>query len=181
MNKVIKRTICGIVTIALILGLVPNMGEVKEVQAAGYNASAALVYASQHWNDQDGSLCAEFVSNCLRAGGVEAWSKNVDNMYSALKNTGIGQVFELSRNGATIPIGGANSGKVSPGDVLIFQCGGAAYGCGYSHSTGYVHTALVGTSDDGYVHIYQHAEARNNVKCSMNYCYLGKKNSIAHV
>lgn len=34
MNRVMKRIICGIVTIALVLSLIPNMGEVKEVKAS---------------------------------------------------------------------------------------------------------------------------------------------------
>ena len=181
MKKIVKRIVCGIVMIAMILSLVPKMGKVKEVEAAGYNASAALAYASGHWNDGVG-MCAQFVSNCLSAGGCSAWSANVDNLFDALKRSGMGNVYELCRNGnASIPTGGANAGKVSPGDVLIFQCGGRANGCSYSHSTGYVHTALVGTFSDGLVHIYQHSSARNNETCYMNYCYLGEKNSIAHV
>jgi hypothetical protein len=33
-----------------------------------YNPTAAIEYAKIHWDDGKG-LCAEFVSDCLRAGG----------------------------------------------------------------------------------------------------------------
>ena len=39
MSKVLRRTICGILTIALVLALVPNLGKVKSVEAAGINTA----------------------------------------------------------------------------------------------------------------------------------------------
>ena len=85
MSKVLKRAICGILTIALVLALVPNLGEVKKVEAAGYNADAAVNYALTYTNNSggndtgsynksytcwSGNDCSNFVSQCLVAGGL---------------------------------------------------------------------------------------------------------------
>jgi len=51
---------------------------------SNYNAAAAVAYADEHWNDGKG-LCAEFVCDCLAAGGViipdKSYFKSVDASY----------------------------------------------------------------------------------------------------
>ena len=53
---------------AMLFSLILCCVFIAPVQAASYDAGAALSYASKHWNDGKG-LCAEFVSDCLKAGG----------------------------------------------------------------------------------------------------------------
>ena len=88
MSKILKKTICGILTMALMLLLISNLGGVKEVEAAvTYNPQKAVAYARQYtcnhgypcgcsynpayYNyNPDGGDCANFVSQCLVAGGL---------------------------------------------------------------------------------------------------------------
>ena len=51
--------------------------------ATSYNVSKSLEYAKNHWNDGVG-LCAEFVSNCLKAGGLSSWSRECTDLYNQL-------------------------------------------------------------------------------------------------
>lgn len=77
---------------ALVFCLVVNMNIFlfsSNVQAAGkYSSSSALSYASGHWNDGVG-LCAEFVSNCLKAGGCSAYSASASALFRQLQSSGI--------------------------------------------------------------------------------------------
>ena len=62
---------CGFVfLLVLTFALLPNLLPCGSAQAAAvYNADNALAYAKAHWNDGKG-ICAEFVSDCVRAGGL---------------------------------------------------------------------------------------------------------------
>ncbi|MBQ2422446.1 MAG: hypothetical protein II286_00655, partial [Clostridia bacterium] len=67
LKKILKRTLSVVLTLCIMLsvfavGILPASAE-------GYDPSAALAYAKAHWNDGKG-LCAEFVRDCLRAGGL---------------------------------------------------------------------------------------------------------------
>lgn len=53
--------------------------------ATSYNASKALNYAKAHWNDGK-ELCAGFVSNCIKAGGLSSWNRECTNLYNQLNN-----------------------------------------------------------------------------------------------
>lgn len=56
--------------------------------AAGYSPSAAISWSGQHCADNDGSECAEFVSNALRAGGhTMCYNTWVPTLDSCLKKT----------------------------------------------------------------------------------------------
>lgn len=56
----------------------------KAKAKTGYNASAAVAYADAHWDDGVG-LCAQFVCDCLEAGGIsipdESYYKTTDASY----------------------------------------------------------------------------------------------------
>ena len=60
-----------VVSVLLVLMMLMSTLAVGTISAsaASYNATAAVEYANAHWNDGVG-LCAEFVSKCLKAGGV---------------------------------------------------------------------------------------------------------------
>ena len=53
----------------MLVGISAIDSETIKVKAAGYDATAAVKFANNHWNDGIG-LCAEFVSRCLNAGGI---------------------------------------------------------------------------------------------------------------
>ena len=42
--------------------------------AIGYDADAALVYAEKTWNNGI-EMCAGYVSNCLKAGGIDVMER----------------------------------------------------------------------------------------------------------
>lgn len=64
--KQARRIICVFLMMVIVLGTMPS---VYVDAVAQYNASSAVAYANSHWDDGVG-LCAQFVSNCLAAGGV---------------------------------------------------------------------------------------------------------------
>ena len=73
---------------ALILALVMIISMLPVATGAGsYNRSKAVAYAKEHWKDEKG-LCAEFVSDCLKAGGSNAWHTGVKGLLDKLKGQG---------------------------------------------------------------------------------------------
>jgi len=73
-----KKSISMIFALSIVLSLV--MGGVSASAASSYNANAAVAYADKKWNDGKG-LCAEFVSDCLAAGGITIPSKSTYYSY----------------------------------------------------------------------------------------------------
>lgn len=121
--------------------------------ATNYNSSAALNYAKAHWNDGKGK-CAEFVSDCIKAGGCGAWSASASVLLNSLKASGMGQLYEINFSaGQTIYMPNYN-GKISAGDPVFYYCSGCTDG------RPYVHTVLCNGSDSsGYMRAYSHNNA----------------------
>ncbi len=129
----------------------------------GYNADAALKYASEHWNDGQG-LCAEFVSKCVQAGGISIKTEYITtNCYNAVSNaTGVqGQVLKLNAAGyATKSLDGD---ILSAGDVVIQWCNTHTYR---------PHILICGGYDSaGYATFYAHNSAKNNQRFRFNVTY----------
>jgi len=58
------------------------------LQASGYSASNAIAWSGQHCGDSDGTQCAEFASNALRAGGhTMCWDAYAPTLDNCLKKT----------------------------------------------------------------------------------------------
>lgn len=72
MKKLLQRRAFTILlTLILAIHLIPlSASAAKPSPTTFYNASAAIEYADKHWNDGYG-LCANFVSACLKAGGID--------------------------------------------------------------------------------------------------------------
>lgn len=127
----------------------PLTGSVATM-ATSYNASSALAYARAHWNDGVG-LCAEFASNCLKAGGVNVFSRVVSSLYNAVKP--LGSANRLTLSGQVCYLS-SNSGKVSAGDPLFYYCAS----CGQ-----WIHATICGgTTSKGTLTEYAHNSAKNN-------------------
>ncbi|CDA92710.1 putative uncharacterized protein [Ruminococcus sp. CAG:563] len=105
--------------------------------AANYNPSAALDYAEDNW-DNGIELCAGFVSNCIRAGGINIMERSVGNLYNALKGT-YGTAYVLKTDGPYIYFED-NAGKLSPGDPVFYYC---------NSCKSFQHAILCGNGDDG--------------------------------
>lgn len=151
-----KRWISMIMAAVMIVMLVPFMPGKKadKVEAAGYNAEAALQYAASHWNDGVG-LCAEFVSRCVQAGGISINTETITtNCYNAVSNaTGVqGQILKLDSSGqATKSLDGD---ILAAGDVVIEWCNTHTYRPHIMICGGY--------NSSGYATYYAHNGARNN-------------------
>lgn len=121
-----------------------------------YNPEAALAYAKKHWNDGKG-LCAEFVSDCLNAGGCSAWNAGCTSLVRLLKSGGYGKLIQLNVDSrGRIPVS-QNKGKVSPGDPIFCYCSHPNHG-----SFNYTHVYLCGyPNSSGYYMGYAHNDAYN--------------------
>lgn len=116
-----KAILAVILAILLCFTYVPT--SVKEVHAANnYNASAALAYASAHWNDGVG-LCAEFVSRCAQAGGLNigTYGYTIDCFEAIESATGV-QRQDLALDSYGHATKALNGNKLAAGDIVIQWC-----------------------------------------------------------
>lgn len=141
------------------------------VQAGNYNAQAALNYAKNHWNDGVG-LCAEFVSNCIKAGGSTAWSRSASDLRGKLLNSGMCVEYVSSTTNGNV-LKSNYKGDAEPGDVIFWKCAAETDG------KPYVHTALFsGWASSGYMKCYAHNSARNDAVINYVKCGYCEKNAI---
>lgn len=149
-----------VVILALLISSCIFVMPQERVKAATYDVNAALAYAQSHWNDGQG-FCAEFVSRCVRAGGINISVKTTTyDCYLAICNaTGLaGQDLRLNSFGyATYA---DNSGILAPGDVVIQWC--------YTHNLR-PHILLCGGYDsNGQATFYAHNKALDNKLYQLN-------------
>ena len=146
---------------ALLLALVIIIASVPCSFAAGsYNRDKAVAYAKAHWNDGKGQ-CAEFVSDCLKAGGCTAWNKTVKPLLDELKGWGtLYTVADGTTNSKNWKLNkSACSFEVKPGDVVFFYC----RTCADAGKSGYCHTAIItGFDSKGNILCAQHNGAMND-------------------
>lgn len=136
-------------------------GHVHAAQA--YDSDAALRYAEKHWNDGVG-LCSEFVSECLKSGGVNAYSISASALHKQLMASGLGHEYEIDlQSDQSIYL--ADHPEIQPGDVVFYYCPG----CVNIDGKPYIHVVLCnGIDAEGYLKAYSHNNANNG---SMRYRY----------
>ncbi len=169
-----KRFLSLILVVALSLSLC-----VTASAAPAYDPAKALEYARNHWNDENNLKlpkrlrevqCAEFVSDCLRVGGLSSWHAHCRNLYNQLTseavNSGIATLHYLQFSNHKIRVAD-NAGKVAPGDVLFWLC---RY-CGPNGTVGIEHTAIVSDVSGEHVRIYAHHEPKNNEEAYVGNCW----------
>lgn len=118
--------------------------------AAGYNPGKALDYAEDNW-DNGIELCAGFVSNCLKAGGINVMERSVGNLFNALKGT-YGTAYVLKTSGPYIYFDD-NKGKLAPGDPVFYYC---------NSCKSFQHAILCGNGDYGMMTDYAHNNAHHD-------------------
>ena len=141
-----------------------------------YDAEAAITFAREHIQNEidqnlpakkctDDWLCAEFVSNCLEAGGVTAYSPSstyLRGMLDAcpLVTTHVAKLengYLLKKN---------VKGEIAPGDVISIYCPYETDGLPY------IHTILfAGWSSDGVALEYAHNSRVFNAAKRHTTCY----------
>ncbi|MBR5179526.1 MAG: RICIN domain-containing protein [Lachnospiraceae bacterium] len=159
-----KRIVAVLMVIIMSAGFMPLFVTSEKVQAAtNYNRDKALEYAAAHWNDGKG-LCAEYVSNCIKAGGISssvAWSKGCTTLITQLKKSGLGSAHEISLKSDMSIKASDYEGILSSGDIIFYYCDG----CVYRDGKPYIHAVLyAGTDSNGYARCYSHNNANNASK-----------------
>ena len=163
MKKIFKSTVSVVLVMLMVFGSMGIVGEknnfidIKASAASSYDPDKAIAYAAANWNNGVG-LCAEFVSNCLTAGGVSIMQKKVSGLESALRTGGYGTLYKLTSSATQwgqVAKMSDNSGKVKVGDPLFTYCSV----CGYTHAV-----ICGGVDSSGYITIYAHNSAKDNKK-----------------
>ena len=150
-KRIIKRVLS--VCLAAVIAVSVTVGGIGVASAATYDPSAAVAYAAAHWNDGKGE-CAEFVRDCLRAGGLTSLTSiNTSGLMNQIINAGYGEKYRLVESSDGKFLMSDNSAILAPGDPIIFYCAT----CGF-----YPHLLLCGTGSGGYVTYYAHNNAANN-------------------
>lgn len=128
------------------------------VYGNGYNAQAALQYAEAHWNDGVG-LCAQFVSECLKAGGLSTYSASGTSLHTQLMQSGLGTEYAINLNSSDRSISMSQyEGKISAGDPVFYYCSS----CESQGKRPYIHTVLCNGADaNGYMKAYAHNAPKN--------------------
>ena len=119
-----KRLLSAFMALVLSISIVPIFNTQTQAASNGYNYKKALAYASKHWNDGKG-LCAEFVSDCLKAGGItDVYETMVVNLYNQLLKKNHGKSYKLTLTGGTrgYVMKSANDNKLKAGDPIFFYC-----------------------------------------------------------
>jgi hypothetical protein len=88
--------------------------------AGSYNRAAAVAYAQANWNNGDGELCQGFVSNSLRAGGINVLGFNVPN------DDWVPDVYQFVWAAKSVPFDEYSPGSTAalracPGDVVVYS------------------------------------------------------------
>ncbi len=105
----------------------------EALSTASYSPAAAVAFAQSHWSDGVGE-CAEFVYDCLHAGGLglaaTAWVPTLVSELSSIR-------YEEHE--------GSGAAAASAGDVVVFSTGGGSAFCGPGPIEGVAcgHTCLV--------------------------------------
>ena len=129
--------------------------------ASGYDRDAALKYAAAHWNVDKEEKCAEFVSNCIHAGGVSkstAWSRGCTSLRRQLLASGMGSEYEIKLKSDMSIKASDYSGILEPGDLIFYYCPTCTDG-------NFIHAVLyAGMDKNGYAKCYSHNNANNASK-----------------
>gem|GEM_PF-1890325 len=159
MIKDVKRTVGTIMLAIMMVMLCPCMFA-KEVKAASYDANKALQYAKDHWNDGNG-LCAEFVSNCVRAGGLGIGvERGTGGCANAVSNASGVPMVDLKLDSRGYATSALDGNILSAGDVVFQYC--------YTHSIG-PHIMICGGYDsEGVATFYAHNGAMNNSRYNLS-------------
>ena len=115
-----RRFLCAVMAIVLCLTLFHPAAPAGRARAAvNYDRTAAVNYARSHWNDDKGQ-CAEFVSDCLNAGGIPVFNINVTYLLNALDAYGTRCHLQIGNDGRYYQAD--NAGIIEIGDPVYVYC-----------------------------------------------------------
>lgn len=160
-----KRLLSLAFAVIFTLGIVPFTSVDSSAADEYYSVSDALKYADQNWDNGVG-LCADFVSKCLQAGGVDVYSSRCVDLYNQLKGE-YGEAYKLTlTNGTSGKISmSANNNKLEKGDPIFYKC---------NYCGDFEHVVICnGENSDGYSQDYAHNKAHNGRKTTYTYNHCG--------
>ena len=146
----VKRWLSSLLCVAMLFSTMSVFGAVPKAKAAGYDGAAAAKWAGQNYRGNYG-LCAEFVSNCLKHGGIDnVYETYVGELYYKLRETGLFTEYRMTLRGKQIHANDAvNAGKISEGDILI------VHNLRDNSKSGYAHASIVQVIEGDRVYIAQ--------------------------
>ncbi len=165
MTNILKRTLAVVMVVLMVLTSVPVSGLVGFIndsfgfsaEAAvnyAYNPDAAITYAKAHYNDGKG-LCAEFVSDCLKAGGFTAvYNVNARNLGRQLQGYGTKITCSGWSSSSCLKASMFN-GQLSKGDIIIWE------NVSGSSSSGHAMLYSGKNNSKGQILVYAHNRAKN--------------------
>ena len=166
------------------------LNEVIERPAGSYNAAVAIDFAIKHTavdiqKGLSGSQCiygwqcAEFGSNCLKAGGgINVYDDHATALHNKLAKLPIIEEFVVPIEDGYVKLANVPAGhEVAAGDLILLYCPYETDG------RPFVHTLLfVGWSPDGLAKVYCHNTRTAGTVSHRIYCYAcHRKMSEAHV
>ena len=112
-----------LVVFATVIVIPTFVTKTKAANNEEYDIGNAITYAEKNWDNGRG-LCAQFVSECLNYGGVDAYGMRVVDLYNELLAKEYGKSYKLTlTNGKNGSIRMSdNEGKVRKGDPIFFVC-----------------------------------------------------------
>ncbi len=147
-NKSLGKKILVLATMILSMS-----SSITAMAKTPYDSNAALAFAADNWNSGKGQ-CAEFVSDCLAAGGIGCWSISSSVLRGQLIDSNLGSEIVLPYSGGTIDVTGYQD-LIQPGSVIFFHCSECT-------SRPFVHTAIIShVSDNGLLYCYAHNSAKD--------------------
>lgn len=166
-----KRILSFVITFCVAVALLPVVAHEALAATYSYDVNAALAYAEAHWNDGKGQ-CAEFVSRCVIAGGLNiSVQDGTGPCYRAIgRTTGLAPVNDANKetdNANNLPnlpalvldssgnAKEASNGKIlQAGDVVIQWC--------YTHHISPHILICGGYNSEGNATFYAHNSALHN-------------------
>lgn len=124
-----------------------------------YNKDLCLEYAAFHFDDGKG-LCAEFVADCLRAGGLNISANECNDLFDELTQTFGYPSYPLEVDADGRISLNKNAVCLSVGDLIIQEC----HNC-----KTFFHVVICGGEYNGYVTYYAHNAAHGNTKNDVFY------------
>lgn len=129
------------------------------ITAYAYNKDLSLKYASEHFDDGKG-LCAEFVTDCLRAGGVDIDANECDSLVKILTEKHGLPLFPLAvEENGKISLS-KNCDRLAIGDIIAQEC---------HECQSFFHVVLVGGDHKDYITYYAHNAAHGNTEKDIFY------------